>query len=71
MAEPGVMPPDAHIFVGKKAPWVVLPEGARVFDEFYDREEAWPEETKQRMAQVAEKKRRDRELVKGMEGAKI
>ena len=28
-------PPDVHIFTSSKQPWVVLPEGAEAFGEFY------------------------------------
>ncbi|WP_295636550.1 GFA family protein [Novosphingobium sp.] len=33
--DPGACPPDVHIFTNSKQPWVVLPEGAEVFGEFY------------------------------------
>ena len=33
---PAALPPDVHIFVRSKLPWVVLPEGARAYDLFYD-----------------------------------
>ena len=35
-------PPDVHIFTSTKQPWVVLPAGARVFNEFYDPKQEWP-----------------------------
>jgi hypothetical protein len=37
-----VAPPDIHIFTSTKQPWVILPEGALVFAEFYDRPAVWP-----------------------------
>jgi hypothetical protein len=43
--EPDRLPPDVHIFTMSKQPWVTLPAGARVFDEFYDRKTAWPAES--------------------------
>lgn len=38
---PDALPPDVHIFTASKQPWVVLPEGARVYPEYYRREEVW------------------------------
>ena len=35
--------PDVHIFTRSKLPWVKLPEGARVFDLYYDMKKEWPE----------------------------
>jgi hypothetical protein len=40
--EPDRLPPDLHIFTASKQPWVVLPPGARAFEEYYDREREWP-----------------------------
>jgi hypothetical protein len=42
---PDRLPPDIHIFTSSKQPWVVLPEGALVFPEYYDRETCWPAES--------------------------
>jgi hypothetical protein len=33
---PAALPPDVHIFVRSKLPWVVLPPDARAFEVFYD-----------------------------------
>lgn len=46
--DPDRLPPDIHIFTASKQPWVVLPEGALVFAEFYDREACWPAESLER-----------------------
>ena len=43
--DPDRLPPDIHIFTASKQPWVVLPEGALVFAEYYDRETCWPSES--------------------------
>ncbi|HWO10884.1 MAG TPA: GFA family protein [Polyangiaceae bacterium] len=39
--EPDRLPPDVHIFTGSKQPWVVIPEGARSFAEYYRASEVW------------------------------
>jgi hypothetical protein len=41
-------PPDAHIFVSTRQPWVVLPEGAKSTLEFYDPRTTWPPESMDR-----------------------
>ena len=43
--EPDRLPPDIHIFISSKQPWVVLPLGVSAVEEFYDRKEYWPEES--------------------------
>ena len=43
--QPDLLPPDVHIFTASKQPWVVLPEGAPAFEQYYDRDELWPEES--------------------------
>lgn len=40
--DPTAIIPDVHIFARSKLPWVQLPDGARVFDVFYDLEAEWP-----------------------------
>ncbi|MCF3948125.1 GFA family protein [Acidiphilium sp. AL] len=42
---PDHLPPDIHIFTTSKQPWVVIPPGAAVVPEYYDREEHWPAES--------------------------
>jgi hypothetical protein len=39
---PDALPPDVHIFVASKQPWVPLPPAMPVFDEYYDRAAIWP-----------------------------
>jgi hypothetical protein len=41
----GEFVPDVHIFTRSKLPWVVLPEGARAFQEYYSTKAEWPEES--------------------------
>ena len=40
--EPQAIPPDVHIFVRSKLPWVVLPEGVPAYDVYYDMQGLWP-----------------------------
>jgi hypothetical protein len=46
--EPDRMPPDIHIFTASKQPWVVLPAGAPAVPEYYDLDEYWPAESRER-----------------------
>jgi hypothetical protein len=48
MDDPSQCPPDVHIFTSTKQPWVTLPPGAKAFAEFYDINEVWSEEAKER-----------------------
>lgn len=41
--EPDRFPPDVHIYTESKQPWVVLPEGARIFNQYYRSAEVWSE----------------------------
>ena len=36
MDEPDFCPPDVHIFTSSKQAWVILPEGAKAYPDFYD-----------------------------------
>jgi hypothetical protein len=38
---PDALPPDVHIFTASRQPWLMLPESARLFPQFYRREEVW------------------------------
>ena len=40
--------PDVHIYTRSKLPWVVLPDGVRAFDGYYDVRAEWPAESQQR-----------------------
>ena len=46
--EPDRLPPDVHIWTISKQPWVVLPPGARAFEEFYKMTEVWSKESLER-----------------------
>jgi hypothetical protein len=50
--EPDRLPPDIHIFTRSKQPWVVLPPGAVVADEYYDAAACWPADSLARRAAV-------------------
>lgn len=41
--DPGLCPPDIHIFTSTKAPWLVLPPGIPAVTEYYDRRQYWPD----------------------------
>jgi hypothetical protein len=45
LEDPDSCPPNIHIFVSSKQPWVVLPAGVPAVPEYYDREEHWPAES--------------------------
>ena len=48
MDRPGEYPPDIHIFTSSKLPWVTFPDRARVVAEFYNLDEVWSDEAKER-----------------------
>jgi hypothetical protein len=39
---PDALPPDAHIYVRSKLPWVVLPSNVPAFEAYYRTNELWP-----------------------------
>ncbi len=52
--EPDRLPPDIHIYVSSKQPWMVLPEGVPAVPEYYDRKRHWPEESEARLEALLE-----------------
>jgi hypothetical protein len=46
--ESDLAPPDVHIFTASKQSWVVIPEGAAVYEAYYDWRKAWPKEAQAR-----------------------
>ena len=46
--DPGLLPPDIHIFTSSKLPWVVLPPGKPAMPEYYDLKEHWPPDSLER-----------------------
>ena len=47
--DPSAYTPDVHIHTSSRQPWVVIPEGAAAFDEFYSIKEIWPEAKRKRL----------------------
>lgn len=43
--EPSALPPDVHIYVRSKLPWVTLPDGVPAFAAYYDSRKLWPAES--------------------------
>jgi len=48
MDDPNWAPPDVHIFTSTKQDWVVLPEGAKDYPEFYEYADVWSPESRAR-----------------------
>ena len=40
--DPSALPPDIHIYTRSKLAWVVIPEGARAVEAYYDSSQVWP-----------------------------
>ena len=57
MDDPDRCPPDIHIFTSSKQPWVTLPPGARAVPEFYDLNDIWTDEAKERRRIMRERAR--------------
>lgn len=53
LEDPSWVKPDVYIFTRSKLPWVRLPEGANVFEAYYDLRKLWPAESIERLRQVA------------------
>lgn len=51
--EPDRLPPDMHIFTASKQPWVVLSPDTPAVEEYYDRDQVWPEESLARRRTLA------------------
>jgi hypothetical protein len=52
MDNPDACPPDIHIYISSKQPWVTLPAGSKAFAEFYDLDAAWPAASLERLRQL-------------------
>ena len=55
MDDPHQYPPDVHIFTSSKVPWVTLPPGAKAYAEFYELDEVWSDDAKERRRIMREK----------------
>ncbi|HSH89051.1 MAG TPA: GFA family protein [Ramlibacter sp.] len=53
--DPDRLPPDIHIFTATKQPWVVLPPGTPVMEEYYDAKLHWPADSLARREQLKAK----------------
>ena len=53
--EPDRLPPDIHLFTMSKQPWVALPTGVPAVEEYYDRNELWPQESLDRFTALRAK----------------
>jgi hypothetical protein len=40
--DPQALPPDVHIYVRSKLPWITLPKDVPAFDAYYDSRALWP-----------------------------
>ena len=46
--DPSALPPDVHIYIRSKLPWVALPDGVPAFEAYYDSKTLWPPESLER-----------------------
>jgi len=53
--DPAAVTPDVHIFTRSKLPWVVLPPGARAYNEMYKLADVWSDESRARLRRNREK----------------
>jgi hypothetical protein len=40
--DPKALPPDVHIYLRSKLPWIALPDGVPAFEAYYSSREVWP-----------------------------
>ena len=50
---PGLLPPDVHIFTASKQPWVQLPAGVPALPAYYDWRQLWPADSQERRQRLA------------------
>ncbi len=43
--DPSALPPDVHIYVRSKLPWIALPPDVPAFPAYYDSKQLWPPES--------------------------
>jgi hypothetical protein len=42
LSDRAAIPPNVHIYVRSKLPWVTPPEGVPSFEAYYDSQKLWP-----------------------------
>ena len=47
--------PQAHVFTRYMLPWMTLPTDVPVFEEFFDRQEVWPEKSFEKWTELVNK----------------
>ena len=52
---PDRLPPDVHIFTASKQPWVIIPEDALRFDQYYQASKVWPATSLERRERLRER----------------
>ncbi len=52
LEDPDRLPPDIHIYVDSKQPWVLLPPEVPAVARYYDRKQHWPAQSLQRARQL-------------------
>ena len=55
LLNPGLCPPDIHIFTSTKLPWVALDTSVPVLPEYYDRKAHWPQSSLDRRSAMLAK----------------
>lgn len=50
--EPSDLPPDVHIYIRSKLPWVALPANVPAFPAYYNSKALWPPESLARRAMI-------------------
>jgi hypothetical protein len=55
--EPGLIPPDIHIFTSTKLPWVILPADVPAMREFYGFKDHWPTSSIERYKEALSQRR--------------
>jgi len=55
LEDPNMFPPQVHIFVKDKDPWLNLPDKEKCFEAAYDRDKTWPAESIKRYKECLEK----------------
>ena len=57
LVDSNMFPPQAHIFVKDKDPWLNLSENQNCFESMYDAEKTWPEESLKRYKEYLKTKK--------------